>query len=208
MKKIMFNDKYGLTTAVLEGRKTMTRRVITQIQDFDEVGVWDAPYITICRDGRKMTDVFPAYQVGEEVAVAQRYVEIEWRNNPYIHHIPDLSCRGELNNSKGWCNKMFVRANLMPHRIRITGIKVERLQDISDKDCLREGITMMTEGKIEIGNAYGWDTKIDALKRDSFFTPREAFASLIDRVSGRGTWDSNPWVWVYQFELIKPGQQR
>ena len=34
-------------------------------------------------------------------------------------------------------------------------------------------------------------------------TPREAFAHLIDEVSGKGTWDSNPWVWVYDFELFK-----
>ena len=62
---------------------------------------------------------------------------------------------------------------------------------------------MMTEGKIEIGNAYGWDTKIDALKRNSFFTPRAAFASLIDKVSGKGTWEENPYVFVYSFQLIK-----
>ena len=36
-----------------------------------------------------------------------------------------------------------------------------------------------------------------------FPTPREAFASLIDKVSGRGTWDRNPWVVVYEFELVK-----
>ena len=34
------------------------------------------------------------------------------------------------------------------------------------------------------------------------YTPREAFASLIDKVSGRGTWKSNPWVFVYEFEPI------
>lgn len=35
-----------------------------------------------------------------------------------------------------------------------------------------------------------------------FDTPREAFASLIDRVSGKGTWDRNPFVFVYDFELV------
>lgn len=34
-------------------------------------------------------------------------------------------------------------------------------------------------------------------------TPREAFAALIDKVSGRGTWASNPWVVAYEFELVK-----
>lgn len=36
-----------------------------------------------------------------------------------------------------------------------------------------------------------------------FNTPREAFASLIDKVSGCGTWASNPWVMAYEFELVK-----
>ena len=35
------------------------------------------------------------------------------------------------------------------------------------------------------------------------YTPREAFAMLIDKVSGRGTWGLNPWVVVYEFELVK-----
>lgn len=34
-------------------------------------------------------------------------------------------------------------------------------------------------------------------------TPREAYAALIDKISGKGTWESNPWVIVYDFELIK-----
>ena len=38
---------------------------------------------------------------------------------------------------------------------------------------------------------------------ETFNTPRQAFAALIDKVSGRGTWDRNPWVVVYEFELVK-----
>lgn len=38
---------------------------------------------------------------------------------------------------------------------------------------------------------------------ETFNTPRQAFAALIDKVSGRGTWDCNPWVVVYEFELVK-----
>ena len=40
-------------------------------------------------------------------------------------------------------------------------------------------------------------------KDNGFDTPREAFAALIDKVSGKGTWESNPYVWVYEFELMK-----
>ena len=103
----------------------------------------------------------------------------------------------------GWNNKMFVRADLMPHRIRITDIKVERLQNISHEDCLKEGITTITEGKKKVGNGFGWDTIADTLERDTFFTAKAAFAALADKIGGKGTWERNPWVFAYEFKLIK-----
>lgn len=42
-----------------------------------------------------------------------------------------------------------------------------------------------------------------AYAKNGFDTPREAFAALIDKVSGKGTWESNPYVWAYEFELMK-----
>lgn len=187
MKKIMFNDKYGLTDAVLQGRKTMTRR---------QADVrWAA--------GDIHDNPVPKYKVGEVLAVAQRYRDLAWDNRLYKKI--KLLCPGEMPWSalKGWDNKMFVKADLMPHHIRITDVKVEQLQNISNEDCLKEGITTMTEGKFEAGNAFGWDTKINAIERESFFTPRAAFAALIDKVSGNGTWGFNPWVFAYSFELVK-----
>lgn len=201
MKKIMFSERYGLTQAVLEGRKTMTRRIING--DYEDVKAYHANggwhFISDTKDGDSV-EVKPAYEVGETIAIAQAYQTLRW---PALPGIDWKVITDEVTHSKGWTNKMFVKAEYMPHRIRITSIKVERLQDISNGDCLKEGITTITEGKNEVGNAYGWDTMIDALKRDSFFTPRAAFAALIDRISGRGTWQRNPWVYAYTFELIK-----
>ena len=214
MKKIMFNDKYGLTQAVLEGRKTMTRRIITaprrKIDGKDVCGfaVYKThegiPYEVWLTgpDEESLCQLLPTYHIGEEVAVAQAYRDIE-ENKYFISQcLANLEIPSAKKYDAGWNNKMFTSSYYMPHRIRINNIKVERLQDISEEDCFKEGITMMTEGKIEIGNAYGWDIKIDALKRDSFFTPKKAFAALIDKVSGKGTWESNPWVFVYEFELL------
>ena len=99
------------------------------------------------------------------------------------------------------CNKISVRAALMPHQIRITGIRCERLQDISDEECMREGILeSWYESTDTTTYGYADEKKGTAVEFD---TPRKAFASLIDKVSGRGTWASNPWVVVYEFELVK-----
>ena len=184
MKKIMFNDKYGLTQAVLEKIKTNTRRIISlsHEMDFYDFGIDKKGkiYATfIDAEGRK-EDVYPKYQVGEEVAIAQSYQKVfdtvGTMNVPQLHEIPF--------NHKGWHNKMFVRADLMPYRIWIANIRVERLQDISEEDCLHEGIDLLSEEFI-------------------YYGAKEAFATLIDNISDKGTWDSNPYVFVYDFELIK-----
>lgn len=79
MKKLMFNDRYDLTQAVIEGRKTMTRRVISGGQLLPEDRIEDA---SICPDGfvsiianggESLMEVKCHYKVGEIVAVAQRY---------------------------------------------------------------------------------------------------------------------------------------
>jgi len=175
MKKIMFNDKYGLTQAVLDGRKTMTRRVVTQ---------------------NSMTDIlcgYSRYQVGEVVAIAQSYRDV-YLNSGSIYKI------GLLGRTAGWRNKMYVSAGDMPHHIKITNIRVEHLQDISDEDCLREGVYMDYDehGGLYTTPYYDYPNN----KHNGFDSPREAFAALIDKVSGKGIWDSNPMVWVYEFELV------
>ena len=169
----MFNDKYGLTEAVLEGRKTMTRRIVPE---GTPLGNWEE---TLKKS---------RYQPGEVVAVAQRYSEI------YSHNFAfDFG----LDLEPGWKNKMFVSAAECKHRIRITNIRIERLQDICDEDCFREGIDVsFYHGRVS--SYYRFENS-----RTHYFTPREAFAALIDKVSGKGTWERNPWVFVYEFELVK-----
>lgn len=92
---------------------------------------------------------------------------------------------------------MFVRAEDMPHHIRITNIRIERLQDIKIEDCLKEGLRMAGDVGLE-GTIYWYH----GLANSWFRTPQDAYASLIDRISGKGTWESNPYVFVYDFELI------
>ena len=197
MKKIMFNDRYGLTQAVLDGRKTMTRRIIKG--EFEKITAFSTTYGWYydgeTKDGETI-EIQPQYWEGEKVAVAQPYKDTDVLS--FNAYLPDgLKRHKEMLSSAGYRNKMFVRADLMPHRIRITNIKVERLQDISEEDCMKEGLLA---GEQE-PRMYGFRLPEGTVL--SFLTPREAFASLIDRISGKGTWERNPWVYAYEFKLIK-----
>lgn len=197
MQKIMFNDRYGLTEAVLAGRKTMTRRLVPE--NLVKYIKGHLPGIAVMES---------RYMVGEVVAVAQSYHAIYDEmmcgsfGEGYGDGIYDAFRNAMVAGEAGWDNKMFVKAELMPHRIRITNVSVKRLQDISDEDCLREGVMETQQNGIYFVPGIYRPYHNDGVCR-VFKYPRDAFSALIDRVSGKGTWGNNPWDFAYEFELVK-----
>lgn len=202
MKKIMFNERFGLTQAVLDGRKTMTRRIIGNVEKIDShFDIGDRLIGDVFEVSQYVGTVKSTYRIGEEVAVAQSYKDaispLDWVNRLIYEE------------ERGWTNKMFVRADLMPHRIRITNIKAERLQDISEEDAMREGVFKYDKPPLhhECDMFAPWSPYIKPYKWDADnlkyrCNARYAFAYLIDKVSGAGTWKRNPWVFAYEFELV------
>mgnify|MGYP000475331839 CR=1 FL=1 len=194
MKKIMFNDKNGLTQAVLEGRKTQTRRIIPK--DFFSL-TWDKRDDTLVYENSMgdFIDIrnskYALCKAGEIVAVAQSYRDCGGVNEEGIPMWEIISSKVGGTNA-GWSNKMYVKPELMPHYVIITAVSVERLRDISDVDCMAEGINYYEQ------EGFSWCST-----GKLFDTPREAYAALIDKVSGKGTWERNPYVFVYDFELVK-----
>lgn len=193
MKKIMFNDQYGLTEAVLDGRKTQTRRIAYE-KHFKHIR--SCGFCTEGKDKGKLAIndgneivAKSTYKIGEVVAVAQRYCDIPFANDIFIRAVPI-----------GWSNKMFVKSSLMPHQIKITNIRCERLQDISTDDCMKEGIYCShIEG---IDDAYSYDATNDRFKPKRWYrTPIKAYKMLSCKLHLH--WDSNPLVFVYDFKLVK-----
>ena len=215
----MFNDRYGLSKAVLSGRKTQTRRIITCPKEFK--GEWVAGFYVYKRqsdnaiiqwpcmyDADECTfdggEILPKYKVGEIVAVAQSYKDAGYSpDKVFYRSIPEVDgYRKELaSEQKGWSNKMFVCADLMPHHIRITNVRVEWLQDISEDDCIAEGVI---ESVVMGTNGLLSEYFVEGPKHICYGkTPREAYAVLIELIYGKGTWDSNPYVFCYSFELVE-----
>ena len=102
----------------------------------------------------------------------------------------------------------FMYKSLARIWFEITGIRVERVQDISEKDCEKEGIRGY--------EAHGGGTHFNPVtlypafpeKGGGFRTAKEAFEVLWDSINAkRGYgWDKNPWVWVIELRKVKNGE--
>jgi hypothetical protein len=160
----------------------------------------DCPqHCLLYRDSNFEKPLYPRYKPGETVYLKEPYIDterdrVENMIRSYLGRKPQESrVRGATQ----------MPERLAKHFIEIAGVKAERLQDISDEDCLKEGI-----------KAEGYYMDIDYYNPipviikgmeflEPFDTPREAYAAFIDAIHGKGTWESNPWTWVYNFKLTR-----
>jgi len=205
MQKIMFNEQFGLQQATFDRLKTMTRRVVPEktMDAWYDYADWVAsvgmPQGVPCYT-ESMEEFLinrAPYKVGEIVAIAQSYRELSSDDNPLLILGDEIDYLGmsilkSAKETAGWNNKMFVKAEHMPHHIRIVHIKVEALGAISYHDCLREGI-------IYTGSGY---TCYQQGVLPLFRNPYAAFKALIDKLNRRGFFESNPIVYAYQYELV------
>ena len=214
----MFNDQYGLTQAVLDGRKTMTRRIISRstLELVKDIGRTNYPNMPQTQNTYKLILGMMAadgllgrgfYRIGEELAIAQSYRELIGQG--YLRG--DNNCAStHLCTSSGYRNKMFVDSNLMPHVIRITNMWFERLNEISNGDAIREGVyyhqTAPLYSPYDRYSPWHPDVKPYKYSRDNciyFSEARYAFQYLCKKLFGANVWTCNPIVCAYDFVQIK-----
>jgi len=146
---------------------------------------------------REMLSHKPKYHIGEIVAIAQCYkmickdfVDSSVGAKEFKTRIKKAKALlSQYQDNIAWTNKLYIKAEFMLHHIKITGIHSDRLQNISTEDCDKEGLDYLDDMGYTVAD------KI-------FHTPQEAFAYLIDKISGKGTWKSNPFVWIYEFKRV------
>ncbi len=219
MDKFMFNERFGLQSAAIDGTKTDTRRIEKCLSvlptEFGE-GEYVVPHLEndkfIVRkywQGALLDTytIVPRFKVGDVVAIAQRYSEFLLFN----HAVMEKGKQTTAGTTKGWNNKMFVKAELMPNRVEITNVRLQRLQDISDEDCLREGIKehypYIEWNPNDKLKSYRFRDKKSKYGYYQLSPVRDCFAEFINRVSGKGTWERNPWVLAYSFKRIENNGQ-
>lgn len=203
MKKRMFNDKFGFTYMVIQGKKTMTSDILPELGPAELVGTNGKGEFEFRIGGNYETvAIKPKFKVGEVVAVAQNYKDVMERiliNGGYETEIATLVYM----KSPGWNNKMFVRADLMPHQIRIENVKCERLRQISELDILKEGVLRFERCFDDY--PYVVEKYIYSIPGidHRYNSALEPFLRIVRDIFGKGTWEKNPYRIAYEFTLIQ-----
>lgn len=198
MKGICFIEP--LHDKTVKKTKTETRRIIVNQPLENEIikpftnGFFGIYHKVGGIDNLKVT-LKPRCNVGEILYLKEPYFILESKQIEYRYE-PTFFLEGCVMPKWQWKNKLFMPASAARHFIKITAVRAERLQDISNEDCIKEGI----EEELNIHNGKQWFTYCNGTH--SFDTPREAYKALINSIDGKDTWDNNPWVWVYDYKLI------
>lgn len=198
MKGIMFKE--DLFKAVLEGKKTQTRRVINNIPPQAElIGMGITGYTTFkMPPGQRQVGVYPRYEKGETIYLKEPFFigHHEFPNRIFYKYerndlwVIDRDIRNRANPNP-WKNKMFMPEKSARYFIEITRVRVERLQDITEEDARTEGIIYV--------QYHGFKDYLH--KQNWFDRATDSFRTLWDSINKN--WEYNPWVWVYEFELTE-----
>jgi len=189
-KGITFTEE--MFNAVIEGRKTQTRRIMKQqpstMKNLRTGEEW------ICKSDMGNANIKPRYKVGERVYLKEPYHLYQNNGCTGVMYKHGTGCTDD--GDYIWKNKLFMPEKYARHFIEITDVRAERLCDISDQDCFKEGISARF---VEVLNWWQYGL----MGNEIHGTPQEAYAALIDKIYGKGTWAKNPFVFVYTFKLIK-----
>lgn len=214
MKSVIFNERYGMETATLTGikqRDTRYEKCCGFILDGLRLGltrvVFEHNEIRTYSANNSYIVHKTKYVPNDIVAIKQSYQTV-WRNMPSRIQRPIFKKKYE--NTPGWTNKQLVKASEMPHQIKILTVDICRLNDISDKESIAEGIEYVGDEYADGVNDYFYRYYNYKLKFEHqhqkigyFSKARYAFASLFSKLTYKNMWRINPYVIVYTFELIK-----
>ncbi|MEE2286256.1 hypothetical protein [Klebsiella pneumoniae] len=223
---MIFNGE--MVRAILDGRKTQTRRLIKWKQTrFTEIGEReDGSKWPWSEDAEHACDFWhpcPFGAVGDRIWVREAFrvhsratdvatlvYKASERNSwtEQTHRVPVAVCNKPATPEK-WTPSLHMPRWASRILLEITGVRVERLNAISPEDAESEGLerTNFTGFGDEPGlPSYPEpDVYFDPLKKQWKEYPPEAFAGLWESIYGEGSWQTNPWVWVIEFKRIEGG---
>lgn len=206
LKPILF--KTEMVQAILEGRKTQTRRIIKLRDGFlpecesisygieiDKQGEWQQGKPDKVMDFSKTfpywQELKPKYKVGDVL-----WVRETWNNslnsNEYCYKA-DTDNPIYLDKKWKWKPSLFMPLDACRLFLKVTNVRIERLQDISNQDAINEGIEPKKIESVTFFKDYGYNNFIHR-------NPKSSFATLWFEVNGKESWEQNPFVWAIEFE--------
>lgn len=201
---MIFNSE--MVRAILEGRKTQTRRPIkwkqtrfTEIAERDDGSLW--PWAEDCERGGDIWFACPYGEIGDRIWVRETFrvhsratdvstlvyrasVRNSWTEQ--THRVPVAVCNKPATPEK-WTPSIHMPRWASRILLEITDVRVERLRDLSEEDAKSEGITPSAGGVLP-----GWEYRIN-------------FRDLWMDIYGTDNWEANPWVWVIEFKRVEGG---
>ena len=187
-----------MVRAILDGRKTQTRRVVKsdclEIAERDDGTHW--PWREDCDNGGDIWYPCPYGYAGDLL-----WVRETWHpetSDPDARAAYKADCDYDTSDCS-WRPSIHMPRWASRILLRITDIRVERLQAIRDADALAEGIIEQTS-QIDAG----WQDYWPSEDGEPYASAREAYRALWESINGAGSWDANPWVWVVEFERVQP----
>lgn len=205
IKPILFNTE--MVRAILDGRKTCTRRLPRkQIEEkyieYDEwVQAVAVPGCTYLREKEFYTQ-YPPYQPGDLMYVRETFIQAA--AHTFWYKADDKSWMSE---GLHWKPAIHMPKEAARIWLKVTGVRVERLQEITDEQAKREGIQYD-----ECPTGFTWKQETDM--HNCYTTPIGAMQALWNSTIkesdlDRYGWEANPWVWVIEFERCeKPEEKR
>ena len=200
IKPILFSTE--MVQAILEGRKTQTRRIIkpqpkegiiTTAFDFKKGFYASKIKIEENPDRFEITKLFnPKYQTGDILWVRESFA----KPPIYAFGVKYIYKAGFNESICGWKPSIHMPKEAARIFLEVSNVRVERLRDISEDDAIAEGIERVSIAPfVHRFKNY--------LCNNKFIGPKESFKTLWMKINGEDSWNANPWVWVYEFKVVE-----
>lgn len=201
-RPILFSGE--MVRALLDGRKTQTRRMVKAplglaIPSKLNVRIWDddqpaeAWWPIVSADGTAACNGFHPVKCrygrpGDRLWVRETFCMAE-RIMSLVKSPCYRATEGEINPTLKWKPAIHMPRAASRINLEITGVRVERLLDISEADAQAEGIDMEDYPPPPDDDGY-------------IFDYRAAYSQLWEKINGAGAWDKNPWAWIIEFKRV------
>jgi hypothetical protein len=190
--------------AIMDGIKTQTRRVVKPQPD--EYAAMQGDQCMLVHDSspdmhNSELIACPYGKPGDQLWVKETvWVDADTKEFKWYAHQRIFKVDRVRDNARLWPSIHMKRA-WSRIQLEITGVRVERLQDISEDDAKAEGVE---SDHTEFEMIY-WVEGVTGYKLSERYaaSAKEAYQRLWESINGPGSWDANPWVWVVEFKVVK-----